>query len=134
MSDSWTDFLAARHRLVHDWAAEGKSAKEITELLNSHDVTQIAGLIEYPLQGKARDREELTRLELFLATLMDDLKVPPMAVARAIGGLGYHQASGIENAIRFRSWHHAGYRAFLADLVATLLGRRRPDQEHDPEP
>jgi hypothetical protein len=45
MSHPWEDFLAARLRLVHAWAKEGKTPEEICTELNHHDVLQIRLLL-----------------------------------------------------------------------------------------
>jgi hypothetical protein len=45
MSHPWEDFLAARLRLIHAWAKEGKTPEEICAELNHHDVTQIRLLL-----------------------------------------------------------------------------------------
>ena len=45
MSHPWEDFLAARLRLVHAWAKEGKSPETICAELNHHDLDQIRGLL-----------------------------------------------------------------------------------------
>lgn len=46
----WVDYLHYRHRLIHAFAAEGKTATEITLLLGMHDLTQIELLMATPLE------------------------------------------------------------------------------------
>lgn len=45
MSDPWADFMAARLRLIHMWAGEGKSSEQICAELNHHDSGQIRLLL-----------------------------------------------------------------------------------------
>jgi hypothetical protein len=45
MSDPWADFMAARLRLIHSWADEGKTPEAICADLNHHDPGQIRLLL-----------------------------------------------------------------------------------------
>ena len=53
---AWSDFLDARLRLVHEWAAQGipgetdSSPEAIAAQLNRHDAGQIRLLLMTPLQ------------------------------------------------------------------------------------
>lgn len=79
----------------------------------------------------ALEQRNQANLRLLVAMLLDELEVPPLRLARLVEGIKALTDGEVAAALKFRTWHHAGLEAFVADLAEALSFRAPARTEPD---